>query len=174
MKVFFHDEELNIIGNIFGNQLSESSYRPKVDPRLILDSSTPLERKVLKAITILNEKLTESPSYAFLYDSAIDSVKHKDSSRQATFLENFRDSFMCINDYILLENYFISEGKSKDFIKNAVEHVGSFKIWCKGQGYNGVNSSCIDKGLKSKNHITKKRAVLAHTLQMLRKKKKKK
>ena len=39
--------------------------------------------------------------------------------------------------------------------------VGSFKQWCKNQGFDGVNKKCIDKGKKSKDKRIVKKATFA-------------
>jgi len=41
------------------------------------------------------------------------------------------------------------------------KNKGTFTKYCKKQGYKGVTKSCINKGCKSKNSKTKKRACFA-------------
>ena len=59
--------------------------------------------------------------------------------------------------------------KSKGWIQKAVKKKGAFTEYCKKQGYNGVTEACIQKGLKSKNPTTKKRANLAKTFRKMAK-----
>lgn len=60
------------------------------------------------------------------------------------------------------------------WMQKAVKNKGAFTKWCKQQGYDGVTQECIEKGKKSKNPTTKKRAVLAETFKKQAKKRKKK
>lgn len=48
---------------------------------------------------------------------------------------------------------------------------GAFTEWCKKQGYEGVSQECIEKGKKSRNPTTRKRAQLAETFRKIAKKK---
>ena len=49
---------------------------------------------------------------------------------------------------------------------------GAFTAYCKKQGYKGVTKECIEKGKKSKNPTTRKRAVLAETFKKMARKRK--
>jgi hypothetical protein len=42
-----------------------------------------------------------------------------------------------------------------------IRKPGSFTAWCKRQGFSGVTSECIAKGLKSKNAAIRKKANFA-------------
>jgi hypothetical protein len=57
----------------------------------------------------------------------------------------------------------------KNWISGAIQHPGSFKRYNKGHK---VTTTTINKGLKSHNKVTHKRAVLAKTLAKMRKMKK--
>lgn len=50
---------------------------------------------------------------------------------------------------------------------------GAFTQYCKRKGYKGVTKACIEEGKKSKNPLTRKRAVFAETLKYKWKKGKK-
>jgi len=50
--------------------------------------------------------------------------------------------------------------------------VGAFTEWCKRQGYSGVTSACIEKGLKSKSLTIKRRAAFAKAMRSMKRKKK--
>ena len=41
------------------------------------------------------------------------------------------------------------------------KNEGTFKKYCKDNGFKGVTKACVDKGCKSKNSKTKKRACFA-------------
>ena len=41
------------------------------------------------------------------------------------------------------------------------KNKNTFTRYCKGLGFNGVTRACIEKGKKSKNPTTRKRAVFA-------------
>jgi len=62
--------------------------------------------------------------------------------------------------------------KNKDWARTAVKKPGAFRSWCRKQGYSKVNTRCIQKGLKSKNPTTRRRARLALTFKKLRAKRK--
>jgi len=49
----------------------------------------------------------------------------------------------------------------KGLISIDKENVGTFTKYCKGLGELSVTKKCIEKGKKSKNKTTKKRAVFA-------------
>jgi len=49
----------------------------------------------------------------------------------------------------------------KTNIKINPKNKGKFTEYCKKQGYKGVTCGCINKGLKSKNPKTRKRANFA-------------
>ena len=53
--------------------------------------------------------------------------------------------------------------RKKKWMQSAVKKPGSFRRWCKQQGFSGVTSSCIAKGKRSKNPTTHRRANLAAT-----------
>jgi len=53
--------------------------------------------------------------------------------------------------------------KSKNKIMIKKSNKGKFTSYCKKQGYKGVTKTCINKGCKSKNSKTKKRACFAKT-----------
>jgi len=57
------------------------------------------------------------------------------------------------------------------WIAGAVEKKGSFKRWCQGRGYAGVNHTCIREALKV-GGLPAKRARLALTLKKMQTKKK--
>lgn len=63
--------------------------------------------------------------------------------------------------------------KDKKWMQDAVKHPGAFTEWCKKQGYKGVTQECIEKGKKSRNPTTRKRAVLAETFRKVARKGKK-
>jgi len=42
------------------------------------------------------------------------------------------------------------------------KNKGTFTAWCKRQGYGGVTEKCIQKGKRSKNPTTRKRATFAY------------
>jgi hypothetical protein len=63
--------------------------------------------------------------------------------------------------------------KKKHWIQDAIKKPGAFTEWCKRQGYEGVTRECIEKGKKSPNPTTRRRAYLAETLKKLAKKRKK-
>jgi hypothetical protein len=42
-----------------------------------------------------------------------------------------------------------------------INKPGSFTAYCKRKGYKGVTLACIKEGLKSKNPLTRKRALFA-------------
>jgi hypothetical protein len=62
------------------------------------------------------------------------------------------------------------KGNSKNWIQKAIKNPGSFTQYCKRQGYKGVTKECIQKGCKSPNPTTKKRACLAKTLKKMNRK----
>ena len=55
-----------------------------------------------------------------------------------------------------------------NWIQSAIKKPGSFKKYCGGK----VTQKCIQKGLKSKNPLTRKRAGLAKALLSMHKSKK--
>jgi hypothetical protein len=63
--------------------------------------------------------------------------------------------------------------KKKKWIQGAIKNRGSFSEWCKRQGYEGATKECIEKGKRSSNPTTRRRAHLAETLKRLSKKCKK-
>jgi hypothetical protein len=56
---------------------------------------------------------------------------------------------------------------SKKWIQGAISKPGSFTAYCKKLGYSGVTSECIQRGLKSNDPTTRKRASLARTLRRM-------
>ncbi len=64
----------------------------------------------------------------------------------------------------------VSRFGKKRFIQEAMERsrrkgtVGSFKRWCKRQGYSKVTPACINRGKKSKNLTTRRRAIFAQNI----------
>lgn len=54
------------------------------------------------------------------------------------------------------------------FIQKAIEKPGTFHAYCQREGYSKVNGRCIQKGLKSKNRLTRQRANLAKNLARIR------
>ena len=60
--------------------------------------------------------------------------------------------------------------KKKRWMQSAVKKKGSFTAYCKRQGYKGVTRACINKGKKSSNPTTRRRATLAQTFRKYRKK----
>jgi len=48
--------------------------------------------------------------------------------------------------------------KKKLKIKIKPSKRGSFTAWCKRQGFSGPNSSCVAKGLRSKNPSIRRKA----------------
>ena len=50
---------------------------------------------------------------------------------------------------------------TKPQIKINPKNKGTFTRYCKRQGFKGVTKACIEKGCKSKNPKTKKRACFA-------------
>jgi len=61
----------------------------------------------------------------------------------------------------------------RKWIQEAIRDKGSFTAYCKRLGFKGVSQACIEKGKRSKDKRTKRRAVLAETLRRLRRKRKK-
>ncbi len=51
--------------------------------------------------------------------------------------------------------------------------VGSFTAWCKSQGYDGVTSECIKKGLASKSKAIRKKAGFAKAARTVARRRKK-
>jgi len=68
-----------------------------------------------------------------------------------------------------LKKQFAKEAKGKKFIQDAVKDEGSFTEYCGGK----VTQECIERGKKSPDTKTKRRANLAETLRGLPRKKKK-
>ena len=66
----------------------------------------------------------------------------------------------------------IRKKNNNNWAKTAVKKPGAFRSWCRKQGYSKVNTRCIQKGLKSKNPTTRKRARLALTFKKMRAKRK--
>ena len=64
--------------------------------------------------------------------------------------------------------------KKEKWIQEMDLKEGAFEKWCKMHGFKGVTKKCIEKGKKSKNPKTRKRAVLAETFKKIAKKRKKK
>lgn len=58
--------------------------------------------------------------------------------------------------------------RNKNFIQGAIEKPGTFRAYCKRQGYSKVTSACIKQGLSSRDRITRQRANLARTLMRIR------
>ena len=50
---------------------------------------------------------------------------------------------------------------NKPVIKIKKKNEDTFTRYCKSKGYSGVTKACLDKGCKSKNPKTKKRACFA-------------
>jgi len=63
--------------------------------------------------------------------------------------------------------------KKKKWIQEAIKKPGAFTEWCRRQGFSGTTKECIEKGKRSSNPTTRRRAVLAETLKKLAKKRKK-
>ena len=61
------------------------------------------------------------------------------------------------------------KSKKGYFIDKAIEHPGTFHNYCARKGFSKVNNACIQKGLHSRNALTRKRANLARNLARLRK-----
>ena len=59
------------------------------------------------------------------------------------------------------------KGKSGIHIKKSKE--GTFTAWCKRQGFKGVCSECIAKGMRSKNAAIRKKANFAKNARKWRK-----
>jgi len=51
--------------------------------------------------------------------------------------------------------------------------VGSFRRWCKRQGFSKVTAACIAKGLRSKNPKIRKKAAFAKAMAKVRRRRKK-
>jgi hypothetical protein len=51
--------------------------------------------------------------------------------------------------------------------------VGSFTAWCKSQGFGGVTTECIRKGLASKSKAIRKKAAFAKAARSVARKRKK-
>jgi len=56
---------------------------------------------------------------------------------------------------------------AKNWIASAIKNPDSFTAYCGGK----VTQACIERGKKSKDPTTRKRAVLAQTLRRMNKKK---
>lgn len=52
--------------------------------------------------------------------------------------------------------------------------VGSFTRWCKTQGFSGVTTECIRKGLASRSRAIRKKAAFAKAAKSVARKRKKK
>ena len=52
------------------------------------------------------------------------------------------------------------------------KNKGKFTDYCKRKGYKKVNQKCINEGLKSKNPLTRKRALFAKVVRKWKKSKK--
>jgi len=69
-----------------------------------------------------------------------------------------------------LYNEPVTRFGKKKFIQEANERsrrkgtVGSFKRWCKRQGYSKVTTACINRGKRSKSLTTRRRAVFAQNI----------
>jgi len=63
--------------------------------------------------------------------------------------------------------------KKRRWIQEAIKKPGAFTEWCRRQGFSGVTRECIEKGKRSSNPTTRRRAYLAETLRKLSKKRKK-
>jgi len=61
--------------------------------------------------------------------------------------------------------------EAEKFIQKAIKKPGAFTEWCKRQGFDGVTSECIRRGMASDDPKTRKRAALAKTLRKLAKRK---
>ncbi len=57
--------------------------------------------------------------------------------------------------------------RKKNWIQQAIKKPGAFTEWCRRQGFSGVTRECIEKGKRSSNPTTRRRAVLAETLRKL-------
>jgi hypothetical protein len=72
-------------------------------------------------------------------------------------------------------NQPVSRFGKKKFIQEANERsrqkgtVGSFKRWCKSQGYPKVTTACINRGKQSKSLKTRRRAVFAQNIRSKKK-----
>ncbi len=54
-----------------------------------------------------------------------------------------------------------SEGMQKRKLQIKLKKPGSFTAYCKRKGFKGVTMACIKMGLRSKNPLTRKRALFA-------------
>ncbi len=61
----------------------------------------------------------------------------------------------------------------RKWIQQAIKNPGAFTEWCLRQGFSGATKECIEKGKRSSNPTTRRRAYLAETLKKLAKKRKK-
>ena len=61
-------------------------------------------------------------------------------------------------------------GKSKIYIKPS--RRGTFTLWCKRHGFDGVNRSCVAAGKRSDDPTIVKKATFAQNFALERKKKK--
>ena len=71
-----------------------------------------------------------------------------------------------ITDNLTIEQLYeavIEESLDEDpkWMQHAVHKKGVFTAYCKRNGFKGVTKECIEKGLKSKDPIIRKRANLA-------------
>lgn len=62
----------------------------------------------------------------------------------------------------------------KNWIKKAIKKKGAFDRYCESHGFKGASKDCIDYAIKHGKSKTKKRAVLAYTLEKMSKKRRKK
>jgi hypothetical protein len=58
-----------------------------------------------------------------------------------------------------------------DWMQGAVKKPGAFTAYCKGKGYGGVTSGCIEEGKASSDPKVRKRATLAETFKKVAKEK---
>ena len=57
--------------------------------------------------------------------------------------------------------------RPRKWIQKAIKKPGAFTAYCKGKGYEGVTSACIQEGIKAGGKVAK-RAHLARTLRRMK------
>lgn len=100
-------------------------------------------------------------------------MKNLDLELEKLTEELFNDLVTDSHDKLNIEELYeavIEESFNEDpkWMEHAIHKKGAFTEYCKKGGFKGVTKECIEKGLKSKDPLIKKRANLARVF--LRKK----
>jgi hypothetical protein len=97
-------------------------------------------------------------------DSNLDSFYKNGTANSSNYTKN---AIGCMSKFY---NEPVTRFGKKKFIQEANERsrrkgtVGSFKRWCKRQGYSKVTTACINRGKRSKSLTTRRRAVFAQNI----------